>query len=732
MSMCGDTPENAIGSAIAMHRNGDYLGAEALCEEVLAVDGTDADALHLLGVLKHERGEDPGALELIEKALALRPNVAIAHTNLAEVYRSLGDFERAAGCCKLALRLWPGFAVAMCNLGLLYQTAGRHEEAVDQFRRALKFAPNLAPVHNNLGASLREMGELEEAREHFRRAVELAPAFAPALSNLGRILLEGGQPSEALPHCLEAARLEPDLAAVHVTLGKVLATLERWADARAAYLNALRLDPELAAAYANLGLALQNQGRPGEALLWLTRAVELDQKSSLFQRLLGELHLELHEPSEAIPCLERAIALAPGGGSDLRVAMGKAMQAEGRLAEAEEQYSHALRLQPDSANAQVLLGGLRLDQGRIDEAQSAFREALRTQPSYPAAHARLATLLRGEMPEADIGALQTMLDDRRLGDEPRAALLFGLAHVLDARGEYARAAACMNEANALANARDQRGCGPVDHGSFTDEILRLFSLDFLASLAGAGAETKRPVFVFGLPRSGTTLVEQILATHSRVHGAGELRLVRASFAAIPGIVGRAGPPIECVPFLDAESATRLAALHLAGLSRYDGGSADRIVDKMPGNFTFLGLLSILFPKATFIHCTRDLRDIAVSCWMTHFSEIRWANDPECMADYFRQHHRLMSHWRAVLPGLVHDVDYENLVADVEPVARQLVAACGLEWEPGCLEFHRNERPVRTASATQVRRPIYAHSVGRWRNYEPALGDLFAKLPLQDA
>jgi hypothetical protein len=235
------------------------------------------------------------------------------------------------------------------------------------------------------------------------------------------------------------------------------------------------------------------------------------------------------------------------------------------------------------------------------------------------------------------------------------------------------------------------------------------------------------VFVFGLPRSGTTLIEQVLASHSRVHGAGELRQGRQSFDGIARILGRSEGPLLCVPHLHATAVLRLAQEHDERLGTL-GGEAERVVDKMPDNYIYLGFLAALFPRATFIHCRRDLRDIAVSCWMTDFRSIRWANDPEHIASRFQQYQRIMDHWRAVLPAPIHEIDYEESVADLEGVARRLVAACGLDWEPACLEFHRTKRPIRTASVAQVRQPVYKKSVARWKNYEQELSGLFALLP----
>ena len=269
---------------------------------------------------------------------------------------------------------------------------------------------------------------------------------------------------------------------------------------------------------------------------------------------------------------------------------------------------------------------------------------------------------------------------------------------------------------------------PSNTSRFIDSLLSGFDRDLFARLATAGSPSRRPVFVFGLPRSGTSLVEQVLASHSQIHGAGELRLARTSFEAIPGILGRSGSPCECIPALDGQTAFDLAQLHLENLNEFDGGCNSRIVDKMPDNYMYIGLLAIMFPKAVFLHCKRDLRDVAVSCWMTDFRSIRWANDQSHIARRFQQYQRVMNHWKTVLPVSVHDVNYEETVTDLESVARRQIEACGLSWEPACLEFHRTLRPVRTASVMQVRQPVYHQSVARWKHYEPVLGELFAQLP----
>jgi hypothetical protein len=354
----------------------------------------------------------------------------------------------------------------------------------------------------------------------------------------------------------------------------------------------------------------------------------------------------------------------------------------------------------------------------------------------PAPLACLATLLRGRLPDEDRDAVRARLDDPWLDGGPRVNLLFGLAHACDARGDHAEAAARLERANAMALARrveQNRSYDPAEHVRFVDRLIEGFTPELFARLAGAGDDTRQPVFVFGLPRSGTTLVEQVLASHSRVHGAGELRLARQTFDAIPATVGRDDGFLPCLAALDAPAMDSLGRRHREALQAIldrvrSGFAPDRVVDKMPDNYMYLGLISILFPRATLIHVRRDPRDVALSCWMTNFRAIRWASDPEHLAGRINEHHRIMAHWKAALPSTMHEVVYERLVDDFEAEAQRLVTACGLDWEPACLQFHQTVRPVRTASVTQVRQPLYRESLARWKHYEGELADLFARLP----
>ena len=303
---------------------------------------------------------------------------------------------------------------------------------------------------------------------------------------------------------------------------------------------------------------------------------------------------------------------------------------------------------------------------------------------------------------------------------------FGLAQVLDARGEYAETAEHVDYGNSLQLSEwRKRGqvYDPKKHELFVTQMMTVCTPDFFERVRDFGLDSEVPVFVVGLPRSGTTLIEQILASHSNVFGAGEIKLAQDTMAALGGQVTDS---IEGLRQLNGQTAQRLALGYLERL-RTLNPTAIRIVDKMPENYVFLGLLASLLPRAKFIHCRRDIRDVAVSCWMTHFQEIRWANDQQHITSRFHEYQRIMEHWRKVLPVPLLEVDYEEIVVDLEAVARRLIAWCGLEWEPRCLEFYHTKRLVSTASAVQVRQPVYRTSVGRWKHYQQALASLFARL-----
>jgi tetratricopeptide (TPR) repeat protein len=694
------TTQGETAEGLRLHRSGDLPGAVRLYEAALARDPADADASCLLGVAHQEQGRPEQAVEWIERAVAIRPDVPAYHA----------------------------------SLGLAWQALGRPAEAAAAFARVLELNPDDAAAHVNRGVVVLALRDREAALAHFRRAVELAPRLAQARTNLGELLRELGRPDEALPHCQAAVALEPALVEAHLNLGDVLLALGRPGPAVGSYHEAHQRDPNRARAAAGIGLVAVRQGAWSDALDWLRRAVELEPRSVEFLRYLAEAAGMLALYPEVRSCCERILELDPDH-AVAHNALAWILQDAGRHGESREHYAAAVRLQPDFATAHFNFGVLHEELGELADAEARYRSTLACEPTHATALARLCSLLRESLPDADLDAVNRLLSRSDVIGRDRANLLFGLALVHDARGRYPDAAACVERANALALdelVRQGRAYEPDEHRRFVDAMIAAFSPELFGRLERSGLETTRPVFIVGLPRSGTTLIEQVLASHPEVHGAGEVTLARRSFEELPGLVGGSGHSLHAVPRLDAATVQELARRHERRLAELDGGRARRVIGKMPDNYFYLGLIALMFPRAAVIHCRRDLRDVALSCWFTNFTDVQWANDHDHIASRIEAYGRLMDHWRGALPSgfTIHDVAYEEAVADLEGTARRLLNAMDLGWDPACLEFHRSRRPVRTASQVQVRKPVYRGSVGRWKLYEDELAGLFASVESQ--
>ena len=578
----------------------------------------------------------------------------------ALAHHGRGDLERAARCYQAALAEDPDRPDALYLLGLAAFQRGDPARAFTLMEKAVAIRPDEADYQAGLGEVQRVLGRLDQAEACCREAARLRPDSPDHLCNLGAILVDRGKVDEAVGWFRQALALHPDFVAAHNNLANALLLKGDASAALDHFRTAARLDPGSAEAHVNLGAILMDRGELNESLAHCREAVRLR------------------------PDLLSA-----------RIHLGNVLVMLDRLDEAETCFRALIRLQPNLAAAHANLAGVLEQRGDFEQATAALREALRHDPRHAGALALLATRLRGKLPDADLAAIEGLLAEPRLAPNQRRPLLFGLGQVLDARGEFDRASGVAAKANALQRADlERRGLGyhPEAFKAFVDQALSTFTPAFFARVRGWGLETDRPVFVVGLPRSGTTLVEQILASHPQVFGAGELRLIKQSFNSIGGTVDGIGP--------DALKA--MARRHLNELSALNK-TADRVVDKMPENYLYLGLIAAMFPNAKLIHCRRDVRDVAVSCWLTDFGQVRWACDLDHIASRIAEHRRVMDHWRRALPSPILEIDYEAIVADLESSARSLVAWCGLEWDPACLDFHKTRRAVRTVSVAQVRR-----------------------------
>ncbi len=551
----------------------------------------------------------------------------------------------------------------------------------------------------------------------------MAILAAPAVSAQGVIqaaasLLRAGKYEDAIAPLLEAARLAPFNASVLSDLGLAYLYCRRPYDGVPWLKRSLVLRPNFAATHYHLGAALEETGDDGEALGAYRRAIALNPKLAKAHARMATFLLAKGARGEAAEAYDRAAAAAGNTifGQILRI---KALIARDQTEEAEERVRRLIERHPASAGGHRLLGALLGQAGHFDEAMKHIERSIALEPQNVAGYSGLVAWRR--VTEADrplVSRMLSRLGDRDLGEVDRMSIHFAVGKALDDLEDYAGAMQHFDAANRIR----YRFCR-FDRNELERRIDRLiarFTREFFADNRAIGSDDATPLLVLGMPRSGTTLTERIVSSHSRVGGGGELDFWTVH-----------GPPlVTAVPDTLAAAADRLQGVYrrlLRGIS----ADALSVTDKMPFNFLWLGLIHLNFPNARVIHCRRNPIDTCLSIYTNQFST-RWefSSDRGDLAFYYRQYLRLMDHWRSVLPpDRLLDVDYEELIADPEGSTRRLIAFCGLDWEPACLQPEHNRDLVRTASAWQARQPIYRRSVERWRRYEPWLGELRQLMPV---
>ena len=712
-----DATPNRLEDARRKMIEGDTDSGVSIYSSILIEDPAHFVATYELASILYNCGEIGRSIGLLKTYASHRPSDPRAHSILGEVYRKSGDHQRAIGSCKTSLRLFPAQPDCLNTLGLCIKQSGDVKGAIEHFRLALELDRDYLPARTNLGLSLQSAGDLEEAVKHLSRVVELDQANPIARTNLGLAMLDQGLAAEALVHFVEAVKLDQNDPILHHNVGNALRVLGRPSEARLAYLECIRIDTEFQISHMHISETLISERRFREALVWSELAIRLDPGDASAWKRNAWLNQKCEDNQRTIESWAKAVELEPDNAAS-RLNFGWSLQEGGQLERAMGAYREAERLSPTWAVVHDNIGLLHEERGEMEMAEQSYRTALTHQPGYPISHARLATLLRGKLPDRDLLAIEDIFADPFISNDHIARLLFAIAHVYDGRKDYAKASSLLRRANAMAaEAFSQAGeaYSAEEHDRFIDRIIAKFGGESFGAAEGSGSDSRLPVFVFGLPRSGTTLVEQILASHGHVFGAGELRTARWIFDK---------HDVLSANFPDLAKSGCLPKTYLGQLELLGQGVVKRVVDKMPENYLYLGMLSAIFPNATYIHCRRDLRDVALSCWMTDFRSLRWTNDTNHIATRIHRYLELMEHWRRCLPVPMTEVLYEDLVENTEVVARRILEACGLDWDTKCLEFHKNTRAVRTASVTQVRKPIYRGSVGRWRNYEMDLGEMF--------
>ena len=570
--------------------------------------------------------------------------------------------------------------------GMALIAAGKSADAALLFAKFLDQNPDHPAALHGLGLSHYLKRRYGEAAELLRRAVLAERNNPQYLANLAEALRRDKKPDEALKYFERCATVMPEHLKAHLGIANSLRDLGRVEEAIGRYRLALALDPAFAEAYHYLGVTL----------------------------------LDLRRAGEAAPLLRKAAALKPGY-TEAELSLARALDVMGESEEALAVYRAILAHDAKNVAAHNNMANILKNLGRFEESSAHYREALEISPEHTMAYYNLSRTGKGELAAGDADAMLRLLEDGTLKPEERMTILYGLGKIFDDAGDTAKAFQHYAKAKELDNR--MLPFDSDEHSRLIDRLMATFSAEFFGRRKGFGSESETPVFIVGMPRSGTTLAEQILASHPRGYGAGELNQIGQLIEDLSRKhEGMAGYP-EAAGKLDAVGAIGMAESYLAALKAKAGGAV-RVSDKMPFNFLHLGFIALLFPKSRVVHCRRDPLDNCLSCYFQYFtSAIPFTRDLRVLGRYYADYRRLMEHWKSVLPLRMLEIPYEDMVADQEGMSRRLIEFCGLEWDDACLRFHRTERAVKTASNWQVRQPIYATSVGRWQPYEQYLGPL---------
>jgi len=631
-----------------------------------------------------------------------------------------GDAAGAASTCSDALRIFPSDANFLCLAAKSNLVLKQFDEAKKQLDEAISLHPDFAIAHDVLGDLSLSQGYAETAVKAYEQALRLDPARPNLVTKIEKAqeLLASAPKRQKRSHTDPPGRrmaFEDE-----IRQGEQFVKDGEPQKAEAIYRSILKRDPNhVEAARLLAGIAVKND-QLDDAEVFLRHAASVAPDYGRIWVDLTNVLRDQENLDDALACALEVLRLAPDK-AESHVLYGSVIGAAGHHEDAISSFQKALAIAPEKAGVRCSMAHHMKTIGNQDEAIATYRQSISTKADNAEAYWSLANLKTFRFAEAEIAAMQSLLDDDDLPDESRVQIHNALGLDSEARHEYDGAFAHFEQSNLMR--RKVEKYDPVENETGIDQCISVFNKDLFEKNAAAGNPDSAPIFIVGLPRSGSTLIEQILASHSMVDGTHELRdLTRAVKNVSKKAANRYRFP-GGTPDLSTDQLSAIGQDYIASTKKYRS-DAPRFIDKNPNNFLFVGLLRLVLPNAKIINARRHPLD---SCFGTYKQLFAFGQpfsyDLTELGEYYVQYQRLLDHWHQQLPGFVLDVQYEDVVADLDTQVRRILDFCGLPFEESCLRFHETERAVKTASSEQVRRPIYSSSVNLWRNYETHLDEL---------
>ncbi len=620
---------------------------------------------------------------------------------------------RAEEICRGHLLMNPASVQHIALLGRSLAKQGRFDEAAAQVGRAIELAPDLPFLHEDLGSVLALQARFEEAIPLFEKALRLEPRLASAHRKLGEALAALGRGGEADQHF--ESYLDRDPVAGRVAEGADHLRAGRGDEAIAVLREVLRHHPDNVDAMRYLAMAYwREKNKPGDAEAWLRRATTTAPDFTEAWLSLGLVLLDNNKHADAIEAYRRAVELGPDNAAAW-AGIGNAYAQAGRQDKSVAAYAKSLELNPGAAGVHMSHGHALKTVGDQQAALAAYRAAVTARPRFGEVYWSMANLKVFRFEEAEIRAMEAQLERGDLTDSERIHFSFALGKAHEDRGDTDAAWTRFDAGNRLQRPLVKHD--PLEMEKRHEDIRTVFNRDFLARHADNGHEAADPILIVGLPRSGSTLVEQILASHSQVEGTSELPTLGRIASSIGRFRRDNAPFPESAIDLDGSDWRAYGQRYLEDAARHRFAGVPLFTDKMPNNFPLLGLLHLTLPNATVIDARRHPLDSCLGCYKQLFAKGQnFTYDLEDLAHYYRNYDAMMAYWREVLPGKILTVHYEETVTDLEAQVRRILDHCRLPFEASCVRFHETRRAVRTASSEQVRQPIYFDALGKWRHY----------------
>lgn len=634
-----------------------------------------------------------------------------------------GDAVMAERICRQALNAHPRDANLLCLLGAALIRQRKADEAEHTLSRAVRIYADFSRAHEGLAEALIMQGRLPEALESLERAAELEPGSASVRMKKAKVLTVLGKDDDATREFEESFKLTPHRE--DLVRGLNLQRMGNIREAEQIYRNVLLKDPSNVDALRLMAGVAMRAKQWGDAEMLLERALELAPDYYQGWMDIGMARQEQDKTDAAIEAYERVTRLKPHKPHGYTSA-GTVYAMIGKHDEAMERFEKAIEVEPGNFGALSGMGHVLKTIGKQDEAIARYRECVEHNPDHGETWWSLANLKTFRFTDDDIAVMEKRAARESLVEEQRASFFFALGKAYEDKQDYARAFEYYEKGNA--NRRERETYDPVQTVDLHDSFIEVFSKDFLAERRGVGCQSNAPILIVGLPRSGSTLIEQILASHPDVEGTHEL----PDLGRVARSIGLQREDRKTYPrvisFLDDDEFAALGEEYLRRTERHRETDLPRFTDKLPNNFAHVGFLSLILPNAKVINARRHPLDSCLGSFKQMFARGQpFTYDQFELAEFYLQYQRLMDHWHEVLPGTVLDVQYEEVVDDLETQVRRILEHCDLPWNDACLRFYENERAVKTASSEQVRKPIYASSKHLWRRYEEHLGPMIEVL-----